>query len=90
MFDSTGANDFETKKYKSSVDFKITSFTNNDAVKTTQAFDTPKKAAITNEGKTLLSVNLSGETSSFFKNDESSFLSNLKFKKPIQRPTAQA
>ena len=51
-----------------------------------QAFDTPKKAAITSEGKTLLSVNLSGEMSSLFKNDESSFLSNLKFKKPMQRP----
>ena len=45
-----------------------------------QAFDTPKKAAITNEGKTLLSVNLSDEISSLFKKDESSFLSNLKFK----------
>ena len=39
---ATIAKPIETKKYKSSVDFKITSFTNNDDVKTIQAFDTPK------------------------------------------------
>ena len=83
---ATIAKPIDTKKYKSSVDLSITSFTNKEDVKTIQAFEIPKKDAITNEGKTLLSVNLSAEESVLLSNDESSFLRSLKFKKPITNP----
>ena len=71
---ATMAKPIETKKYKSSGDFKITSFTNSEDVKTIQALDTPKKDAITKEGKTLSSVNFRGTLSSLLIKDESTLL----------------
>ena len=68
---ATIAKPIDTKKYKSSEDFSITSFTNKEDVKTIQAFEIPKKDAITKDGKTLLSVNLSAEESVLLSNDES-------------------
>ena len=49
----------DTKKYKASDDISITSLTNNDEVRTIQALEIPKKAAIIKDGSTLLSENLS-------------------------------
>ena len=81
------ANPIETKKYKSSEDFKIISFTKREDVKTIQALDNPKKDAITNDGKTLSSVNCRGILSSLLIKVESSFLRSLKLKKPIKSPS---
>ena len=61
---ATIAKPIETKKYKSSGFFIITSFTYNEEVKTIQAFAIHKKEAIIKEGKTLLSENLSLSLSS--------------------------
>ena len=80
------AKPIETKKYKSSGDFKMTSFINNEDVKTIQPLDTPKKDAITSDGKTLSSVTFRDTPSSFLMKVESSFLRSLKFKKPIMSP----